>query len=403
MHPALLTLVLILAADPEPGRVWPGFRGTGDSRTAAKNLPLKWSADEGIAWKARLPGYGQSSPVVWNDRVFVTAIEGDTKERLHLLCFELKTGKELWKKEFKGTQKVKISDYTSKGAPTPGVDAERVYALFESGDLIALDHDGKELWQRHLTTDYGEFKNNHGLGSSPVLSADTVLTLVAHDGTSYLLAVDKKTGKNVWRTEHTFGSCWTSPTVSSKGTVVTSTAGTVAAFDLKDGKLVWELSGLKGNTVASPTLDGEIAVIGSSERDGNVAIKLAGKGQVKADQVAWKTEEATSSFASPLIHAGHVYYTNRAGTAYCTDLKSGKTVWTSRLPASCWASPLGAGDRVYFFCTNGETIVFKTGAKEERLAENALPGKDRIYGIAAVEGAMVLRTGTTLYRVGTTK
>ena len=131
-----------------------------------------------------------------------------------------------------------------------------------------------------------------------------------------------------------------------------------------------------------------------------MAIKLGGKGPLKDEQIAWKAEEATSSFASPLIHAGHVYHVNRAGAVFCSDLKSGKTVWTSRLPASCWASPLGAGERVYFFCTNGESVVFRTGAKEEKLAENRLPGKDRIYGIAAVEGAILLRTGTTLYRAG---
>src|SRR5262245_51790035 len=147
-RPTLL-LVPCLALGPvaraaAPPDAWPAFRGAGDSVSGARQLPLKWSPAENVAWTAELPGYGQSSPVVWKDKVFVTAVEGEYKDTLHLLCLDLGTGKEVWRKTFVGTQKVKTSDYTSKGAPTPVVTADRVFALYESGDLFALDHGGRE-------------------------------------------------------------------------------------------------------------------------------------------------------------------------------------------------------------------------------------------------------------------
>jgi outer membrane protein assembly factor BamB len=182
----LLTTATFAQAAAPPDS-WPAFRGSGDSVSEAKALPLKWSATENIAWTAELPGYGQSSPVVWKKKVFVTAVEGEFKDTLNVLCLDIATGKVLWQKQFRGTQKVKTSDYVSKAAPTPIATSDRVFALFESGDLLALDHDGKELWRRSLVKDFGEFTNNHGLGSSPVLAGDAILVLVAQDKGGYPL------------------------------------------------------------------------------------------------------------------------------------------------------------------------------------------------------------------------
>ncbi|OYW16720.1 MAG: pyrrolo-quinoline quinone, partial [Planctomycetales bacterium 12-60-4] len=136
----MLTAVLIAALTTTPGDRWPAFRGDGTSLSAATKLPTEWNDTTNIAWSVSIPGYGQSSPVVWGDRVFVTSADGEEKDRLLVSCFTMATGEKLWTKEFSGTQKVKVSDYVSRGAPTPVVDAERVYAFFESGDLVALSH-----------------------------------------------------------------------------------------------------------------------------------------------------------------------------------------------------------------------------------------------------------------------
>jgi outer membrane protein assembly factor BamB len=394
----LLTAVSALAASPPD--VWPAFRGTGDSITDAKDLPLTWSATENVAWTADLPGYGQSSPVVWKGKVFVTAVQGEFKDTLVVLCLDLASGNVLWRKSFPGTQKVKTSDYVSKGAPTPVVTADRVYALFESGDLFALDHGGTEVWRRSLTTDFGPFTGQHGLGTSPVLAGDALLVLVAQGG-NYLLAVDLKTGKDRWRTEHPFGSSWSSPLVVSAGgkpTAVVSSNGTVTAFDARTGDKVWSLTGLSGNTVASPTPAGGLVVVGSSEKASQVAVRAESDGAT--DRVAWRSDGPVSSFGSPLVYRGVGYTVSREGVASAFDPTTGKELWDTRLPASCWASPLGGCGRVYFFTRDGVTVVAKAGAEFEKLAENKLPVKGRVYGVAAVEGAFLVRTGTALVKVG---
>jgi outer membrane protein assembly factor BamB len=390
-------------AAPKAGAVWSGFRGDGTSRTTARSLPLTWSETENMAWQAELPGSGQSSPVIWQDRIFVTAIAGEMQDQLLVRCVSLSTGKTLWDKEFKGSQGVKTSDYVAKAAPTPVVDGERVYLFFETGDLIALKHDGTPVWQRSLVKEYGPIKSNHGLGSSPILSKAGLLLFVTHDNGKYLLNIDPKTGQNRWKRDHSFGAGWATPQVAESGgrsLVLVTSSGRVDALDLTTGAPVWNLTGLKGNTVPSPAVSGDVAVIGSSEPGSTLAVRLGGMGDLTLDNVLWRQPEVNCSFGSPLVHGGFVYFSNKAGVAYCLDLANGKVVWDTRLTASSWASPMAAGDRIYFFDTKGGALVVKAGPKLEKLAENRLPIEGKVYGMAAVDGALVFRTDNRLIRIG---
>jgi outer membrane protein assembly factor BamB len=393
-----------------PGRAtassWPGFRGVGDSRTEAVDLPLEWGPGKNIAWAVDLPGVGQSGPVVIAGKVFATAVSGANKETLHLVCLDSATGKTLWTREHAAAQKAQDTDYVSKAAPTPCVDRERVYAFFESGDLLACDHDGKPVWSRCLTAEYGEFTNNHGLGSSFVQSAEALFAVVAQGEKSYVIALDKKTGKNLWKLDQAIPASWTSPTVvdhEGKPQLVISSSGIVVALDAATGKPLWGVEGLKGNTVASPSIAGGLAIIGSSEPGGCLAIRLGGGGDVSGTHVAWRSEAASCSFGSPLVHKGRAYFVNRAGAVYCLEAATGRSAWTARASASAWASPLGAGDRVYVFTVNGTCDVFSAGGRGDKLAENSLESKDRIYGAAAVNGAFVIRQTRKLTCVGRPK
>ncbi|MGH9832718.1 MAG: PQQ-binding-like beta-propeller repeat protein [Blastocatellia bacterium] len=404
-----LLLILLLIFNPIPmangkADVWPGFRGAGDSHTAARRLPLEWSDSKNIAWNVALPGYGQSSPVVWRDRIFLTATQGVMKEKLLVASFDLKAGRQLWLKELTATFTMKDSGTVSKAAPTPAVDDRRVYVFFESGDLFAFDHKGNLQWQRKLAEEYGAYKTNHGLGSSIALTGKAVITLVAHSGPSYLLAVDKQTGQNLWKADLKPGGGWSSPVVAThqnRQQILISLSGGVTAYDATNGQQLWSVGGLKGNNIPSPSVDpGQSVVIaGSSDKGMNIAIKLGGAGDVTASHVLWRASEATANFSSPLIHQGHVYFVNKVGVAFCLDLQTGEERWRTRLGGEVWASPLAAGDRIYFFGVDGKTFVMRAGAKLEQLAINELSGVERVYGVAAVDRALLLRSGRKLIKL----
>ncbi len=379
---------------------WTGFRGDGSNHTAARNLPLQWSDTENIAWSTQLPGYGQSSPVVWGDRVFVTSVEGEQKEKLSIQAYALGSGQQLWVQRFDSAQPLPVTDYISKAAPTPVVDAQRVYAFFESGVLIALDHTGEKVWQRSLASEYGQPKGNHGLGSSLAQTPEAVIVLVDHDGPSYLLAVDKKTGKNLWKTDRSQRVAWSSPLVSERDgarEIVVSASGTVEAYDAADGHQLWSIGGLKGNNVPSPTAAGDWIVAGSSDRDNTIAIRRTGK---TGEQV-WKADKASVSFGSPLVVGDSVYSVNKAGVLFCNDLTTGEQRWSLRLPDSTWATPLAAGENLYFFSKNGATTVLRNSKEgPQKVAESKLSVSGRVYGVAAVDGAILVRTGDRLIRIG---
>jgi outer membrane protein assembly factor BamB len=389
---------------PKGASVWPGFRGTGDSHTEAEGLPLTWSETKNIAWNIPLPGYGQSSPVVWKGRLFLTAVEGAMKEKLIVLSYDLKSGREIWRKEFVATFTMKDAGTVSKAAPTPVVDDKRVYFFFESGDLLAFDHSGKLQWQRKLADEYGGYKTNHGLGSSLAITDDAVVTLVVHSGPSYLLAADKRTGKNLWKQELKPGGGWSTPLVigqTGKQQILLSIGGSVTAYDGKTGEPIWSFGGLKGNNIPSPSVDPEqgLLVAGSSDKGMNVAIRLGGSGDVTASNLLWRAPEAAANFCSPLIHQGYVYFVNKVGVAFCLDLKTGEERWRQRLGGEVWASPLAAGNRIYVFGVDGKTFVLQAGAKFQQLAMNELTDVERVYGVAAVDRALLIRSGRKLTKL----
>jgi outer membrane protein assembly factor BamB len=398
----LLTLFLLLAPFAADNR-WTSFRGAGDSHSSARRLPMEWSDTRNVVWRVSLTGYGQSSPVVWGEKIFLTSTQGDNKERLFVSCLSFKTGGQLWQKEYAAAFAMKDANTVSKAAPTPAVDEKRFYAFFESGDLFAFDHDGKELWQRKLASEYGAYKTNHGLGSSLALTEQAVIVLVLHSGHSYLLAVDKQTGKNLWKTALAEGGGWASPIVArhqGKSQILISASGRVAAFDARTGDQLWTVAGLKGNNIPSPTVSDDLAVIGSTDKSSNLAIRLGGEGDVSQTRIVWRAKEATSSFGSPLVHRGLVYFVNKVGVVFCLDAQTGEQLWQTRIEGDCWASPLAAGERIYFFGVDGVTEVFRAGRKLEKLARNELNLEGgRLYGIAAVNDALLIRSGRRLIKL----
>ncbi|MCA9042351.1 MAG: PQQ-binding-like beta-propeller repeat protein, partial [Planctomycetaceae bacterium] len=272
-----LLALFILSAAALTGENWPLFRGAGNSLTSAENLPLTWSTEENVRWEKELNGYGQSSPVVWGNLVVVTYTEGEEKETLVVEGFDLKTGGSQWVYKQPSSAPAPVSNYISRSAPTPAIDANLVYAFFESGDAICLNHQGEFAWKRSLQEEYGEFQGNHGLGSSPTLTQDALVILIDHSGPSYLIAMNKTDGENRWKIDRPERVSWSSPVVTGEPgeqQIFLSSNGVLQRYAADSGNLLWEQEGLDGNTVPSVTVAKNYVAIGSNKRGQNQLFKM---------------------------------------------------------------------------------------------------------------------------------
>ena len=380
---------------------WPGFRGGADTNVSrAARLPLTWS-DASVAWRATTPGFGQSSPVIWDGTVFLTSIEGAMKETLWVSAVSLDDGSERWRRSFEASERLEWNDYVSKGAPTPAVDADRLYAFFASGDLLALTHDGDTVWHRNLSGDYGSVGGNHGVGSSVLLTDRAVVVLLTRRTYSYLRAVAPDTGDTLWKADREAGVAWSTPVFTPDGDeIVVSAAGRIEGFDPDTGTLRWSFTDLEGNYVASPTITDDLVIVGGLRVAANLALHRPEAGALEGDAVAW-TAGSASNFGSPFAYRDCVYWVNPAGAARCLAPDSGTVQWTHRLPASTWATPLGHDNLVYFFTTKGITQVLRaSAAAPEVVATNHLSVDAPVTGFAAVDDAIVIRAGDDVIRVG---
>ena len=384
----------------QDGANWPGFRGNGSSITSAKNLPKQWGEDD-VKWSKNLEGYGQSSPVVFDGRVFVTSAIGGNKESLGVHCYDLKTGKKFWSKITNNKNPQKVSNYISKAAPTPCVDKNGVYCFFETGLLMALSRDGEILWRRSLTDEYGDFQGNHGIGTSLVQSNDNLVLLIDHSSEGYLLNVDKKTGENLWKNNREKRVSWSTPVIDSSASpkqIIISSNGIVESVDLADGNQLWSYAGVEKNTIPSATVTRDLILVGSSERPSSIALPRDKSGALSKNHIIWTAEKATSSMSSPLVVGDCVYYVSRAGILSCNDLNTGEQLWDYRLPASCWATPIAVNNVIYFFCKDGNTVVLENNRKSPiELGASKLDIDEPVYGVAVVDNTIVMRTGSRLF------
>lgn len=382
---------------------WGGFRGEGNSKSQTRHIPLRWSDKRNLLWRRNISGYGQSTPVIFGERVFTTSTSGKKSEELIVRCHKVSNGKLLWEKNFPSPNEIERSQYVSQAAPSPVVDSSKVYVFFESGKMIALSHLGEVEWERNLTEEYGPLEGNHGVGSSLFQNKESVGLLIDHAGPSYLLRISKSNGRNDWKTDRPERVSWSTPTLSEssdgKQILYVSSNGVVEAYDFSNGNKLWSYDGVEGNTVASPTLSEDLVIIGSS-KDGHCLALKRGNLDSNAERLVWVAEDATCSFSSPLATDRHIYLVNRAGVATCHELDTGKKLWNLRLPGSCWASAIQGAGRIYFFTKDGSTIVLENNGEKDLLAENKLSIADRVYGVAVTDRGFIKRTGKELICVG---
>jgi len=422
---ALASLLLLAAAIPALAGNWPQWRGpSGDGVSDDTKLPLKWDEKTNIVWKCPLPE-GASTPCIWSDAIFLTAMDG---EKLFFLRINKTSGKVEWSKEVgsgtmrRGSPKRKehtFHNLHNMASPSPVTDGERVIIHFGNGDLTSYDFDGKQQWTQNLQKDHGGYSIWWGHANSPVIWKDLVISVCMQDplddlqkvpAESYLVAHDKKTGTQKWKVMRMTGSksedadSYTTPllrTVDGKDEFVISGANQIDAYDPTDGKQVWVLPNIKGSrTITGPVLGDGLVFAAEGKKGALLAIK-PGKGKLGADAVVWKKPQSNPDTPCPVYWKGLLYVITDDGFAQCVDAKTGEVHYKERLPGDYKASLLVADGKVYCLNMAGKCTVLATGTKFQKLAENQLEEPATSASMAASDGKIFVRGKKALYCIGT--
>jgi outer membrane protein assembly factor BamB len=397
------------------GNDWAQFRGPdGQGQSDTKGLPLEWNSSENIAWKIELPGPGASSPIVFDDHIYLTCYSGffvpgqpegnQSDLKRHLICLNRKDGSSVWQKTIaaKLPEEERIRDH-GFAANTPAADSDRVYCFFGKTGVFAFDHNGNQLWQ----TDVGSKTHGWGTSASPVLYKDLVFINASVESDS-LVALDRKSGKERWRAEG-IKEAWNTPVivqnVNGASELVIATQGSIQSFEPETGKQLWTCATDIGWYMVPSIVahDGIIYCLGGRSGVASLAVRTGGKGDVTKSHRLW-TSLKGSNVSSPVIHDGHIYWMNdNHEIAYCAKAETGDIVYEQRInrAGQVYASPLLADGRIYYLTRDGKAFVVAANPKFEELATNDLNDGSLFNGSFAVDGSRLLvRSDKYLYSIG---
>ncbi len=405
----------IVSANP-----WPAWRGDalGSGIATETGIPVEWGKEKNIRWRVPLPDRGNSTPVVWGDRIFVTqAVESENFRGL--LCLDRKDGSVLWKKgvTYKKPERTHRSNpYCSPSAVT---DGKRVVAAYGSAGVHCYDIDGNTVWSR----DFGPQDHVWGHAASPVLTENLCFYYHGPGKGSRLYALDLKTGETIWeyrepdwkpgkRTDGFQGrddegiiGSFSTPilaNVDGRDELIMSFPMEIAAFDPGSGKKLWTCEGLNPLVYTSPTIHEGVVVAMGGYRGNSVGVKAGGDGDVTESSRLWQEIRHNGGIGTGVAKDGYLYYQNSGGIAYCLEMKSGKTLWEARLPGKggSWGSFVLAGEHIYSLSQAGSTVVFEASPEEFRqVAVNDL-GETTNSSLAVSDGEIFLRTHEALWCVG---
>ncbi len=393
---------------------WPAFRGPGGMGASAnKGVPANWSSSQNLVWKREMPGPGGSTPIVFGNRVFVTCFTGYAVPgapggsisalKRHLLCLDRTTGSITWQKTVAAAQpeegSVREHGYASS---TPAADSERVYAFFGKSGVFAFTHAGQQIWHASVGTQI------HGWGSaaSAVLHGDLVIINASVESES-LVALNKRTGKEVWRTggiKEAWNTPLLVPTAGGKVELVVPTIGTVLGFDPATGKQLWSCqTGIAWYMVPSLVADGGVVYCIGGRTGAALAIRCGGRGDVTNTHKLW-TGKKGSNVSSPILHEGRLYWMHDdLGLARCADAKTGAILYEERVAGAgqFYASPVLADGKLYYVSRNSGVFVVAATPKYQLLAHNVLGDRSTFDASPAVTGNWLLvRSDRFLYCIG---
>ena len=397
----LLTGCLGLILPTVAEETWPSWRGPrGDGSSPDQAVPLEWSVKEHTVWKTPLPGKGHASPVVWQDHVFVvTAVE----DRRELICLDRATGKKKWAAIVLTSSRERIHRRNSLASSTPVTDGTHVFVSFLDGKemhVAAYDFEGKKQWEKRP----GVFSSVHGYCSSPILWKDKVIINGDQDGDSYIVALEKKSGKEVWKTmraNRTRSYCtpviWT---IEGRNQMVLSGDKTVASYDPDTGKRHWVIDGPTDQFVASLVYNGDLLFMtcGFPQRH-MLAIDPRGSGNVTKSHVRWRTRKDPSYVPSPVSIGKYFVVVSDSGRASCLEAETGRLAWNERIGREHGASAVTVQGHVCFVSESGVMTVIKPGEEYAEVAKNAL-GEEMHASPVITRGQWILRGAEHLYCIG---
>ena len=403
---------------------WPNWRGpSGDGISLEKGIPVKWSPTENIAWRVAIPGKGHSSPVVWGNKVFLTTCLPEKEQRL-LLCLDQRTGKKLWQKVVLNSPLETIHPLNSRASSTPATDGQHVFVTFMKADdrkipapnvgtqrlitpgkiiVAAYDLDGEQKWKINV----GDFISAHGFNTCPVLFEDLVIINGDHDGDAYLVALERKTGRERWRIERENKTrSYATPIIREIGgrtQMILSGSLCVASYDPHNGKRHWIVDGPTEQFVASMVYNGEYVFVTAGYPERHIlAIRPDGSGNVTDTHVAWRTNRGAAYVPSPIFAGPYLLVVADSGIASCLNAKTGKRHWMERLPGGHSPSTVSADGLVYFTSDRGVTTIVRPGKMFNIIARNEL--EEQISASPAIsQGQIFLRTHQHLYCIGSKK
>ncbi len=427
---AVLLMVFALAGTVRAN--WPQWRGPNSNGTTAnaRNLPVKWTQTENVAWRTKLPSWSAATPIVWNDVIFVTSAEegslqlqggrrrpaGSAPDKIFLIALNRKDGSIRWRQQIdSGNQ---IFRKQNSASPSPITDGAHVWIMTGNGKLSCLTMDGKQVWTRDIQADYGKFGLNHGYGSTPLLHGDRLYVEVLHgmltDDPSYVFAVDKNTGKTIWKVIRPTDAESESPdnyatpqmaVVNGKDQLVISGADYVTGHDPDTGKELWRLGGFNptrnpaGRTIASSLVVGNYVVTASTRGSPTIAFKLGGAGNVTGKVELWNNNLG-ADVPTPTTDGKLIYMVSDNGVMNCVEGETGKVVYRGqRLEYGTYsASPLLADGKLYMVNEEGTTTVIKAGPTFEILGANKLDDFT-LASPVAVDNMLLIRTSEYLYNI----
>ena len=423
--PFLLTIALVITASVLTASVciaenWPGWRGPrGDGSSTETSVPVRWNGETGenVRWKTSIPGEGHASPIIWHDRVFLVTCIDESLSR-NLICLDRIRGKTIWTRTVLKAELEKMHALNSRASSTPATDGELVFVAFlEIGDdevvapnvgseriintgtmvVAAYDFDGNQKWLVRP----GPFLSAHGFCTCPVIFKDLVILNGDHDGDSYVVALDKKTGEERWRTSRRHKTrSYVTPLVrdvDGRTQMVLSGSKCIVSLDPHDGSRLWEVDGPTEQFVASMVYDGDLFFMAAGFPDYFVtALRPDGNGDVTDSHVAWESRAAKCYVPSPVVLNGYLMVADDRGTANCFDAKTGDAWWKERLGNHFSASLIHANGFVYFLADNGVAKVVRPGRTLDVVAENPLG--ENVYSSPAISsGQLFLRGEHHLY------